>query len=346
MKCADVSAVLIDYCKDELDAGERARVAAHLAGCPACRDEQRLLRAAYGEIAALPAFPLSRDISDIADAARRQPPAIPWFRPALAPLAIGLALLAGGLYWSHRSLPPQQIARQTPLPRPAVQPVAPPPAAQTPPTAQTPPLAVTRVVTGRQALPARHLRRHPRTATPAPSSGTPRPVIQPPAPEVAAQRAGEELLAQHLDAVKQSMLLVASHGAISCSVLPVIAADERDVHAADMLTASLVCGIGVQPRQFAVNRLAPLATAALNGESVRPDAPEVSRLARTVTDDYLIIGSLKKAETGYLVSFYVLSRKDDAIVFDGRHPVLLPFALFPTPGDHPTVAQRFFGDIS
>lgn len=44
MNCTETQDLLSDYIDDELAAGPRAHVDAHLAGCPACAAEHRALR--------------------------------------------------------------------------------------------------------------------------------------------------------------------------------------------------------------------------------------------------------------------------------------------------------------
>jgi hypothetical protein len=43
-KCREIKSLLVDYADGALPAAESNRVAAHLAGCPRCREEVRLLR--------------------------------------------------------------------------------------------------------------------------------------------------------------------------------------------------------------------------------------------------------------------------------------------------------------
>ncbi len=70
MKCQDVERTLTSYLDDEVSAAERAGVAAHLAGCPACA----------GELAALRAIQRQVGTTLRAAAATANPPAGAWAR--------------------------------------------------------------------------------------------------------------------------------------------------------------------------------------------------------------------------------------------------------------------------
>jgi len=85
------------YLDGELDSQEQARVAAHLAACPACRDEMASLQAlfvALDDLAAGPALDLVPSVLSRVHPHRR--PALAWLVPAAQGIA-ALALLGAGV---------------------------------------------------------------------------------------------------------------------------------------------------------------------------------------------------------------------------------------------------------
>jgi anti-sigma factor RsiW len=96
MTCAEVIELLDDYADGELSEARFQEVELHLAGCAACRDEERQLRAVLAHAAALPreASP-ARDLwPEIAARITRRPRLLLLPRmPALARLGIAAAIL-------------------------------------------------------------------------------------------------------------------------------------------------------------------------------------------------------------------------------------------------------------
>ncbi|MGH9312861.1 MAG: anti-sigma factor family protein [Vicinamibacterales bacterium] len=90
--CEDKDAI-VAYLYDEMDAGERARIEAHLASCGACRAEVTALRAVRIE---LPAWaPPERDLGfAIVDRAQEAAPARRWTMPAWGLAAAAMLVLA------------------------------------------------------------------------------------------------------------------------------------------------------------------------------------------------------------------------------------------------------------
>ncbi|HEX2949346.1 MAG TPA: hypothetical protein VHV83_07230, partial [Armatimonadota bacterium] len=140
---------------------------------------------------------------------------------------------------------------------------------------------------------------------------------------------GHTLIAQYVDTM--AMCVTQSdhpRETISCAILPVTTPDDKDLHIADTLTAALVCAF--QDRQVSIDlhRLPPSMPTA-----EQPSAATLAQLAQTVSDKYVITGSLERSETGYLLSLYAYDRQTAQLVFDGAHPILLPPDVLPT-DDH------------
>ncbi len=126
--CDTVRGLLVDYSDGELSAAEAGRVAAHLAECPECRSELRLLerslelaRSVWHESAARAPSRLPGGLRSHRDRSPKQ--------AAVAVVAcVATGLLAAGAWWLWQARPggerdPAELA--APLERPTSQPVSP-----------------------------------------------------------------------------------------------------------------------------------------------------------------------------------------------------------------------------
>jgi anti-sigma factor RsiW len=91
---------LSDYVDDELDAGERAAVEAHLAACAECRRVVAELRGVVATARALPPRPPARDIwPGIAARTGRTTVRVTFTVPQAVAATLLIAILSGGLVW-------------------------------------------------------------------------------------------------------------------------------------------------------------------------------------------------------------------------------------------------------
>jgi len=159
MNCRSVMRMLTEYLDDELQASERAAVAAHLRTCAACRAEEAALRRAEAALTTLavvePAPDLTADLHHrlaVLSPPRARPLRWAW---AAAPLAAGV-IAAALLLKSHYPTQPQ-TNRAPRAPQVAVEPAAGKPAA--PSTVPAPPVLAQAAQPARTAA-QRHVRRH------------------------------------------------------------------------------------------------------------------------------------------------------------------------------------------
>lgn len=346
MPCHHIAAVITAYLKGELPPAGQNAVAEHLAACSRCREEAAILRIAYDEMAALPAFPLSRDLATIAETARRQVAPAPFRVFGIwVPAVAALALLVLCRWLPNGNFSSRQVAQQPHVEKTAVKhdTVKVPVEIAAGRVGETPadqPDKTSAVIASHRAggMPAVRPGKAPVLVA---SRGGARHHHRPSPGETHpdALAIGEALWARHVEAMRQSITQLALDGDMrTCAVLPLVSGDAENLPAADTLTATLVYDLSANPR-IAVNRLSPLAAHDRQAHDLQPNSTEISNLARTVNADFLIVGSVEKAKTGYLLSLYVLNRNDNTIVFNGNHPVLLPREMFPAPGRQDTPRQ-------
>ncbi len=342
MQCRQISAQIIAYLKGELAREEATRVTSHLAACPRCRDEARVLGNAFSEMARLPTFRVTYDIHAIEAGAWRQPPAAPirqWWKLVPAVACAAVIVIMGFLVY-HR-ISTTRIAQRPRLsprsPAPAVAPRPKVPVRMGPDESDQPHIAMRRheerqvVADNRRHAHRQVAPRQQRTAPRAERQhATPRGTVQhPPRQESVPPVDGDAVIAQYVDTLALCMTQSDNpRASISCSILPVATADERDLPVADSLTAALVCAFNDRHVTIDIKRLAPLATTA-DLQTLTPNAATLARLADTVTGDYVIAGHLKKAKAGYVLSLYAFDKQGQSMVFDGDHPILLPSSVIP-----------------
>jgi hypothetical protein len=300
MQCQTVRELLISYARQELADAVAADVAAHLEACPACRDEARALDAVYADLPHLPVFPLAYDLAAIeTEATRRmQRRTLQFWTLCLVPVAACAVVLL--LVFGFRpSTPSQIIVRHVPAPRHGT-PVVPPTAiiARLSPNPATPPVA------GGVPTPSVPAKAHPRPAAP----GT-RPA--PPTP------AGDTVITRCATTLARCMAPRDGQAAATCAFQPILATDSGDLPAADTLTASLLTAFKAHTGTVAVQCLPPVITAP-------DDLLSLAQSLGTGAEDYVVVGRLAKAESGYVLSLYAIDTRDGRVIFDGSHPMLLP----------------------
>lgn len=136
MTCLEVQDLMAGLVAEALPEERRAGLAAHVAACPACREAERRIRAAWDSLGALEVPPPPLDLKARLEAALDHLPAAavppplpsPPRRLPVLPLAAGLLLLGGG--WAvWRLLPGESAALPDPAaaPEPAPLPAEPEP---------------------------------------------------------------------------------------------------------------------------------------------------------------------------------------------------------------------------
>lgn len=321
MQCNTVSAQLIAYLKGELAAEDADRIASHIAACSRCQDEACVLGSALTDIERLPTFRVSFDIRAIEEAASHQALSHSlWWR--FTPVAACVVLLAIlGFLYSNRPSTSQLAHRPQPTQRQQATAVIP---LQHPPVKPAPDSPDQRQLSPRRVISAGFRPRHhaiasqPRRAVPQKAG----PISNPPREEPASTVDANAMIAQYVDTIAMCMAQSdRPRAAISCALLPVTAADDRDLPAADTLTAALVCAFNERHAAISLKRLPP----SLDTDIRTMKSPPPST---TGTGDYLIVGNLAKSKSGYLLSLYAINTTTDAVIFDGKHPILLPPGMF------------------
>lgn len=359
MQCRKVSNQLIAYLKSELTQSEAERVKLHLATCQRCCDEAHVLGNAFNDIARLPTFHISYDINAVEEAARRREAVIlvgNWWRLVPAAACATVIVVLGFLLFNHFST--SQIARRPrPFPKPQIPAVAP---------IQNPSKSAPNEIDQQQI--AKHpsktyLPKHPGGERQVASSGsnrkrrdgtrrqqhhiphedatpTPQAIQNSPWDDSGPSVDAQTLIAQYVDTMAMCMVRAErSRTTISCAISPITTSDEDDLPVADTLTAAIICTFNDRHVTIDTNRLPPSMTGA-DLHPQKPNTATVVNIVDSVTDEYVIVGSVEKAKTGYLLSLYAINRTNDTVVFNGDHPILLPEDAMPQLSGHDMVSNR------
>ncbi len=123
--CAEIRPLLSAFLDDQVTPAERARVTAHLTGCPRCQEDLATLRATVTALRALPTIPVPPALARRLAQTRPAPPARPLV-PALQRASLATAALTVLLLLANGLLSPGPAA--TDLARPAAAPALPAPA--------------------------------------------------------------------------------------------------------------------------------------------------------------------------------------------------------------------------
>lgn len=141
-----------------------------------------------------------------------------------------------------------------------------------------------------------------------------------------------EIVSQYVDTIASCMISsVQPRANITCAITPITAADDDDQIVADTLTAVILKAFKDRHLHIETNRLLP----SLSGVVSPPTSPDyvaAANIAEAENDQYLIIGSVAKSKAGYLLSLYTID-KNNTVVFNGDHPILLPADDVPQSGN-------------
>jgi hypothetical protein len=320
MKCENISELLIEYMKGELNSEQCILVETHLQDCEKCREELHLLRNAFCELQNFSAMNLPFDASMVAEKARihmeRNAKQLRgWWMLA----ATGVALVGVMLIIKNQ---PSPITQATNNINPIVNPVKKDDNKQ---QASNNRIELPRIKKNininkptnvKVARKHSHIKDHPK-------------VIKQNQPSTtnSGESGNKSILVAQIDTLTQYLMLKDGGKAINCSVVPVVAGDDADQAVADTLTAAMICKFRDKFGNSAVNRTTLINVASDNINNV---VDEAKKSFDNTQNNYLVVGTVKKSKYGYLFSVDIINGSDNSIINTNNHPVLIPDDSFKT----------------
>jgi len=317
MKCENISELLIEYLKGELDSEQCILVEAHLQVCDKCRKELHLLRNAFCELQNFSAINLPFDASAVAEKARiRMERNAKQLRGWWLLAATGFAMIGMMFIIKNQPSPINQATNNiNPIVNPANK-------NDNKQQASNNNIELPRVKNNSKPKDIKVVKKQKHIKHNAKAIKKNQPL-----PANSSESENQSILVAHIDTLTQYLMLKDGDKAINCSVVPVVAGDDADQAVADTLTAAMICKFRDKFGNRAVSRTTLINVASDNIDNIVYEAKKDFDASR---NNYLVIGSVKKSKSGYLFSVDIINASDNSIVNTNNHPVLIPDDSFKT----------------
>lgn len=332
MKCKEISKNLIAYIKNELPTAESNEIKAHISSCRECSLELNRLQVAFDDIKNLPACNYAVDLSLINELANKK--AASRIKPMMLQLfaAVGAAAVIFAIIFFTGNMSNKNIARQHPDKKdriavniPEDNKVVNPDKTSDKKNSSTPVIGKVKInsrvirTTGKSLI---RKKNKSRILKPVSNNYPVNSMKTIDTSEYGITTDAESQIAMYVDTLAMCMSRSGkSRQAITCSVVPITTVDESDASVADTVTASILYSMRDRHTVIDVNRMQP--------SDSKIDSESVIREAGRQSGDYLIAGRIEKSKSGYLLSLYAVDKRDNSVIFNGDHPILLTDEMMP-----------------